>query len=285
MSPRRAGHPPVVAAIAGSDPSGGAGMQADLKTMSALGAYGCAVITALTAQSTRGVTGVHAVPADFVRHQVETLVEDVALDAVKVGMLATADIIGVVAELTATTLTCPVVLDPVMVATSGDRLLDETAVDALRTLIPLVDAVTPNIPEAAALLGSPPATSLDAMRDQATALHAAGARRVLLKGGHSTPEQDRTGAGEVVDVWVDEGGLYEVRGRRVTTSNSHGTGDTLSSALASLLPQRTSWLDAVIEAKAWLTDALAGADALDIGAGPGPVHHFHALWPAIEVGS
>lgn len=267
--------PPVALSIAGSDPSGGAGVQADLKTFSALGAFGTCVLTALTAQSTRGVTAVHEVPLDIVRSQTETLVEDVRVDAVKIGMLSSGALVKTVHEaLTSGPLvSVPVVLDPVMVSTSGSRLLADDAVAALRELLPRADVLTPNIPEAAVLLDEEPATSPGGMTDQAERLLGAGARRVLLKGGHlDGPES--------VDVWLDEEGAVEVRGPRVTTTDTHGTGCTLSSALTALRPRHHGWLPAVREAKDWLTEALRHGASLDIGSGAGPVHHFHeqARW-------
>ncbi len=262
---------PLVATIAGSDPSGGAGIQADLKTFSALGAYGCAVLTALTAQSTQGVTGVHVVPPAFVAQQVRTLVADVRLDAVKIGMLATAETATTVGELISQVITAPVVLDPVMIATSGDRLLSDDAMDAVRALVPLAALITPNLHEAAALLGEPVASDLAGARAQALALRDRGARRVLVKGGH--------GAGDTsVDVFVDADGVHEISAPRIATRNTHGTGCSLSSAIAALLPRRATWLEAVTDAKTWLTHALAAADELRIGSGSGPIHHFHALW-------
>ena len=267
--------PPVALSIAGSDPSGGAGVQADLKTFSALGAFGTCVLTALTAQSTRGVTGVHEVPLDIVRSQIETLVEDVRIDAVKIGMLSSGALVKTVHEaLSAGPLaSVPVVLDPVMVSTSGSRLLADDAVAAVRELLPRADVLTPNVPEAAVLLDEEPATSTRGMAAQAERLLGVGARRVLLKGGHlDGPES--------VDVWVDEEGAVEVRGPRVATTDTHGTGCTLSSALTALRPRHHAWLPAVREAKDWLTEALRHGGALDIGSGPGPVHHFHeqARW-------
>lgn len=264
----------TVLTIAGSDPSGGAGIQADLKTFSALGTYGCAVLTALTAQSTQGVTGVHPVPADFVREQVQTLVADVRLDAVKIGMLGTAEVAEQVGLLVPG-LGCPVVLDPVMVSTAGSRLLDEDAVEQVRLLVPRVDAITPNLPEADVLLGrepSPDPVEPTRMRDQARELQTAlGARRVLLKGGHA-------GGEEAVDVWADGEDVVELRAPRVDTVNTHGTGCTLSSAVVALLARGRPWADAVREAKAWLTHALEHADSLGVGQGPGPVHHFWDRW-------
>ena len=191
---RPAGHPRVVLSIAGSDPSGGAGIQADLKTFAALGAYGCAVITSLTAQSTLGVSGVFPIPARFVREQLDALFADVAVDAVKIGMLANADIAREVAEALDAHRLPIVVLDPVMVATSGDRLLAEDAEAVVREqLLPRADIITPNLPEAAALLGVPPADTPEQCREQARALVRAGARRVLLKGGHLLGDGDPGG--------------------------------------------------------------------------------------------
>jgi hydroxymethylpyrimidine/phosphomethylpyrimidine kinase len=263
----------VALTIAGSDPSGGAGIQADLKTFSALGVYGTSVVTALTAQNTRGVTGVHVVPTEFVTQQLETLVADVRLDAIKIGMLANAGIVGAVADfLQSHDLVDCVVLDPVMVATSGDRLLDDDAVQAVRDLMPLASLITPNLAEAAALLDTRPARNLSDMRLHAIALQELGARRVLIKGGHHEEGP------EAVDLLLDVDGETLLRARRVDTINTHGTGCTLSSALAALRPQRDSWLETALDAKSWLTAALAAADVLEIGQGHGPVHHFHEVW-------
>lgn len=265
--------PPNALTIAGSDPSGGAGVQADLKTFSALGAYGTSVITALTAQNTLGVCGVHQVSVEFVALQLDTLLADVAVDAVKVGMLATAEVADEVGralgrpELAGV----PVVLDPVMVATSGARLLDDDATEAVLALLPLADVITPNLPEAGVLLGSPPPGTRDEMVAAAYALRGLGARRVLLKGGHLAPD---AGAD---DLWLDASGPTWLPTPRIRTRNTHGTGCTLSSALAALRPRSDAWLPAVREAKAWLTAAIAAADRLEVGSGHGPVHHFHEL--------
>jgi len=267
--------PPVALTIAGSDPSGGAGIQADLKTFSALGVYGTSVITALTAQNTAGVTGVHVVPTDFVIQQLETLIADVRLDSIKIGMLANADIVAAVGDFLVHHHHDQVVLDPVMVATSGDRLLDDDAVQAVRELMPLVSLITPNIAEAAALLGTRPARTLPDMRLQARALQELGAPRVLIKGGH------RDDGPDAVDLLLDVDGQVLLRAPRVATVNTHGTGCTLSSALAALRPQRDSWLEAALDAKSYLTAALKAADVLQIGHSPGshgPVHHFHQIW-------
>lgn len=262
---------PVALTIAGSDPSGGAGIQADLKTFSALGAYGCAVLTAATAQSTRGVTGVHPIPPEFVAEQIATLVDDVRLDATKIGMLGSAETAAAVGA-AIPTLGCPVVLDPVMVTTSGSRLLDDDAVDAVRDLLPLADLVTPNLPEAGVLLGHAEASTLDEQRDQARAIRDLGAPRVLLKGGHHAGT-------EAIDAYADENGVRLLRAPRVDTRNTHGTGCTLSSAIAALLPRHENdWPATIRAAKAWLTEALEAGDRLRIGHGPGPVHHFHRWW-------
>lgn len=269
--------PPVALTIAGSDPSGGAGIQADLKTFSALGAYGTAVLTALTAQSTRGVTGVHLVPPDFVRQQLETLVADVRVDAVKIGMLATAGLADTVGAFLVEHPQQVVVLDPVMVATSGDRLLDADATEAVRRLLPLASIVTPNLPEAAVLLGDEPAADVDRLVDQAHALLEAGAVRALVKGGHLT------GDGTSVDVLAGPEGVELLTAPRVDTRNTHGTGCSLSSAIAALRPRSPDWPSAVRSAKAWLTGAIAAADGLAVGTGSGPVHHFYRVWPAADL--
>lgn len=268
--------PPVALTIAGSDPSGGAGIQADLKSFSALGAYGMSVIVALTAQSTQGVTGVHAVPADFVKLQLDTVADDVRIDAVKVGMLGTAELADAVAsgldDLRRRYPGLPIVVDPVMVSTSGSRLLAEDAVAAVKRVLTRASLATPNLPEAAVLLSEPQASDLDGMVDQALRIRSLGPERVLVKGGHGHPD-------EATDVFVDADGTVTIlRGRRIDTANTHGTGCSLSSAIAALTPQRDSWLDAVRDAKDWLTGALEHADSLDIGRGPGPVHHFYRTW-------
>jgi hydroxymethylpyrimidine/phosphomethylpyrimidine kinase len=270
--------PPVALTIAGSDPSGGAGIQADLKTFSALGVYGTSVVTALTAQNTKGVTGIHVVPTEFVTEQLETLVADVRIDAIKIGMLANAAIVTAVGDFLhrfREDHVGYVVLDPVMVATSGDRLLDDDAIKAVRRMMPLASLITPNIAEAAALLNTRPARSLPDMRLHAMALQELGAPRVLIKGGH------RVDGPEAVDLLLDVDGEVLLRAPRVETANTHGTGCTLSAALAALRPQRDSWFEAALDAKTYLTAALQAADTLEIGRGPGghgPVHHFHEYW-------
>jgi hydroxymethylpyrimidine/phosphomethylpyrimidine kinase len=262
----------VALTIAGSDPSGGAGIQADLKTFSALGAYGPAVITALTAQNTQGVTGMHEVPAGFVTQQLETLVADVDVDTVKIGMLANRDTIEAVTAFLAGHTFPHVVLDPVMVATSGDLLLADDATAALRALLPLVSLVTPNLPEAAVLLEAPVAGDVEDMRRQADRIHEKWGTRVLVKGGHLAS------VGDAVDVYSGPEGDSRFSSPWVPTENTHGTGCTLSSALAALRPTRPAWPDTVRDAKAWLTGALRHADTLRIGHGHGPVNHFYDLW-------
>jgi hydroxymethylpyrimidine/phosphomethylpyrimidine kinase len=262
---------PNALTIAGTDPSGGAGIQADLKTFSALGAFGTTVVTALVAQNTQGVDAVHEVPAAFVEQQLDTLFADVRIDAVKIGMLGTADLVRCVAGRLRRFAPAYVVLDPVMVAKSGDRLLAPDAVAAMRDdLLPLVDLVTPNLPEAADLLHEDEAGDEDAMRDQLERL-AKLCRGVLLKGGHldgaSSPDLLRA-----------DGDLTRLSAARVQTTNTHGTGCTLSAAIAALRPQRADWTSAVRDAKDYLTRALQAADRLDVGRGHGPQHHFHAWW-------
>ncbi len=267
-----ASRPPVALTIAGSDPSGGAGIQADLKTFSALGAYGTSVVTALTAQSTQGVTGVHPVPVGFVREQWRTLLSDVQVDAIKIGMLGTAEMADAVHSFLGEGRCDLVVLDPVMVATSGDRLLDEDATEAVRRMLPATSLITPNLAEAAVLLEAEPATSVEERVEQAEALVALGARRALVKGGHLT------GAAESVDVLAGPDGTHRISASWVDTKNTHGTGCTLSSAVAALRPRRASWLEAAQDAKTWLTGALAASDELGVGQGAGPVHHFYDAW-------
>jgi hydroxymethylpyrimidine/phosphomethylpyrimidine kinase len=268
---------PTALTVAGSDPSGGAGIQADLKTFSALGVYGTAVLTALTAQNTRGVTGVHPVPAAFVAQQLHTLLDDVEVHATKLGMLGSAEVVREVAAVLAARRCGPVVCDPVMVATSGDRLIDDDAVDAVRTrLLPLADLVTPNAPEAAALLGTAAATDVDGLHEQALALLDLGPGAVLLKGGH-------LGGEDSVDVLATATGTTETRRPRLATSATHGTGCTLSSAVAALAARAggpPDWPVLVDRARDYLHRALAEGATLAIGSGHGPVHHFAGIWPA-----
>ncbi len=273
MGTRPAGRQaPVALSIAGSDPSGGAGIQGDLKTFSALGAYGTAVITALTAQNTREVSGIHLVPADFVAQQLHALVADIQVDAIKIGMLGSAEVAQTVAAFLVEHPHEVVVLDPVMFATSGDRLLAAGGVEALHRLLPLVSLVTPNLPEAARLLRCEVAGDIGEMHDQARRLMDAGAVRVLLKGGHAESDTD------AIDVFVGPEGEQVLRAQRIATRNTHGTGCALASAIAVLRLQRAGWVEAVAAAKAWVTTAIGAADALQVGEGRGPVHQLHQLW-------
>lgn len=261
-----------VLSIAGSDPSGGAGIQADLKTFSARGVYGMAALTALTAQNTQGVTGVHTVPPDFVAAQIRAVFADVRVDAVKIGMIANAEIAMAVAEVLARHRGMPIVLDPVMIAKGGAPLLAKEAVAALaRHLLPLATLLTPNLPEAAALLGEAEARDRATMQDQARRLCALGPEAVLVKGGH-------LGTDESPDVLAIGPEVHWFEGMRTTTKNTHGTGCTLSSAIAAELAKGHSPQQAIATAKLYLAGAVAAAGDLTVGAGHGPVHHFHDIW-------
>jgi hydroxymethylpyrimidine/phosphomethylpyrimidine kinase len=262
----------IALTIAGSDSSGGAGIQADLKTFAALGVYGASAITALTAQNTQGVEAVLVVPPDFVARQIKVVARDLNIGAVKIGMLATGEIIEAVAGELETLPGVPVVLDPVMVAASGDILLDEDAIDTLRTvLLPRATLVTPNLPEAAKLLGEAEAKDERAMSDQAIALRRLGAKAVLIKGGHAEGDQ-------AVDILIDDEGELRLEAPRIPTGNTHGTGCTLSSAVAAELAKGASLREAAARAKAYVSAAIAAADQLEIGQGTGPVHHFYRWW-------
>jgi len=263
---------PIAVTIAGSDSGGGAGIQADLKTFSALGVYGASVITALTAQNTQGVAAIYDVPPEFVAAQIDAVFSDLAVGAVKIGMLARAPVITAVAAGVDRWKQSQVVLDPVMVATSGDRLLAPDAIDVLKKeLLSRARIVTPNLPEAAALLDTQPAATEAEMRAQGERLLALGAQAVLMKGGH--------GAGaESVDLLVDRTGATRLAVPRVATKNTHGTGCTLSSAIAAGLAKGQDLATAVRAAKDYVTAAIAAADRLAVGKGHGPVHHFHAVW-------
>ena len=261
-----------ILSIAGSDPSGGAGIQADLKTFAARGTYGMAVLTALTAQNTRGVSGVHLVPPDFVAAQIAGVFSDIRVDAVKIGMIASAQIAEAVATALSPNRGVPIVLDPVMVAKGGASLLAREAVEALtRRLLPLATVLTPNLPEAAALLGEPEALDRAGMADQASRLLALGPKAVLLKGGHLP-------GAESPDVLATPNRLRWFEGVRVLTRNTHGTGCSLSSALAAELGKGRALADAVAAAKGFVAGAVRASDALTVGSGHGPLHHFHALW-------
>jgi hydroxymethylpyrimidine/phosphomethylpyrimidine kinase len=263
---------PVALTIAGSDSGGGAGIQADLKTFAALGVYGASVITAVTAQNTNGVAAIHEVPPAFVTAQMDAVLSDLTVNAVKIGMLGnTATIAAVAAGLDRYRQT-NVVLDPVLAATSGERLLAADAVEALRTeLMPRALLITPNLVEAARLLGEPEAADETAMKLQAERLVADGANAVLLKGGHGRGE-------ESVDILVSRNGITRFAARRIAARNTHGTGCTLASAIASGLAKGQELVTAVQAAKDYVTAAIAAADRVAVGHGRGPLHHFHAWW-------
>lgn len=262
-----------VLSIAGTDPSGGAGISADLKTFSALGVYGTAVITAVVAQNTRGVDAVQQLSGEFVEQQLVTLLDDVRIDAVKVGMLGTVDVVQAVASVLKRYELPYVVLDPVMVAKSGDRLLAADAVRALREdLLPVCDLVTPNLPEAADLLGEEEAADEAEMHAQLERLTEL-TRGALLKGGHLQGVSS-------VDLLYMDGKFTRLAAPRITTTNTHGTGCTLSAAIAALRPQHSDWTTAVALAKGYLTGAIAASGQLDVGSGHGPTHHFHSVWPS-----
>jgi hydroxymethylpyrimidine/phosphomethylpyrimidine kinase len=263
---------PIALTIAGSDSSGGAGIQADLKTFAALGVYGASVITALTAQNTRGVSGIHPVPAPFVAAQMDAVFGDLDVKAVKIGMVAELATIATIAAALARWSPVHIVLDPVMVATSGDPLLSADAVAGLRTkLIPRATLITPNLPEAAALLREPVASGEAAIARQGERLLALGCPAVLIKGGHGQ-------GAESIDYLISGSGTIALPGPRIATDNTHGTGCALSSAIAAFLAKGEALETAVRHAKAWITAAIAAADRLDVGHGHGPIHHFHRFY-------
>jgi hydroxymethylpyrimidine/phosphomethylpyrimidine kinase len=260
---------PIALTIAGSDSSGGAGIQADLKTFAAFGVYGASVITALTAQNTRGVSGIHPVPAEFVTAQLDAVLDDLDVKAVKIGMVAQLSTIEAVAAALSRRPPKPVVLDPVMAATSGDRLISADALTRLRdNLIPLASLVTPNLPEAAALLEESVASDEATIASQGRRLLALGARAVLIKGGHGR-------GAESIDYLFAGDDIVVLRTLRLATVNTHGTGCSLSSAIAAGLAKGETLEAAVREAKTWITAAIAAADRLGVGHGHGPIHHFH----------
>jgi hydroxymethylpyrimidine/phosphomethylpyrimidine kinase len=285
-APARNGTPgriPRVLSIAGTDPTGGAGIQADLKSIAANGGYGMAVVTALVAQNTHGVRSVHVPPVAFLTEQLRAVSDDVQIDAVKIGMLADAHVIRAVSDWLCQVNPPVVVLDPVMIATSGDRLLDEDAETALRELLALVHIVTPNIPELAILAGEPEAAGWSDVLRQAERVAATHGVLVLAKGGHL--------AGDAVpDALVGGATVREFPGARIDTANTHGTGCSFSSAVATRVatsavgraasdaPTMAEWADAVAESKRWLTESITHADELAVGSGHGPINHFAGLW-------
>jgi hydroxymethylpyrimidine/phosphomethylpyrimidine kinase len=263
---------PVALTIAGSDASGGAGIQADLKTFAALGVFGASVITALTAQNTRGVTGIHLVPPEFVAAQIDAVFSDLDVRAVKIGMVAQRATIASIVDALQRWSPVAIVLDPVMVATSGDRLLAPEAVAALReSLIPRAAILTPNLPEAAALLDEPVASSAAEIESQGLRLLALGCPAVLIKGGHG-------GGSDSVDYLVSAAGTLALSAPRSPTRNTHGTGCSLSSAIAAGLARGCDLETAVRDAKTFVSAAIAAADRFSVGHGHGPIHHFHRYY-------
>ncbi|MFU8882263.1 MAG: bifunctional hydroxymethylpyrimidine kinase/phosphomethylpyrimidine kinase [Rhodobacterales bacterium] len=264
----------IALTIAGSDSGGGAGIQADIKSFSALGVYGASVITALTAQNTRAVTMVEPASPAMIAAQIAAVFDDLDIRAVKLGMLGGAEAIHTVAD-GLRGRAVPVVLDPVMVAKSGDALLPDDAIASLiEALLPRADLLTPNLPEAARLLGCDAAQDVAGMQEQGHALLALGPRAVLMKGGHA--------AGDTcTDLLITANGTLRLTAPRRTTANTHGTGCTLSAAIAAGLAQGLDMDDAVRRAHGYLQGAIAAADLLHVGQGHGPVHHFHAVWPHV----
>jgi hydroxymethylpyrimidine/phosphomethylpyrimidine kinase len=270
---------PIALTIAGSDSGGGAGIQADLKTFSALGVYGASVITALTAQNTQGVTGIHDTPPEFIAAQIDAVFSDLDIRAVKIGMVSRPEAIAAIVDGLKRFKPAHVVLDPVMVATSGDRLLSPDAIDLLRTrLIPCATIITPNLPEAAALLDLPVATTETEIEGQGRKLLSLGCAAVLIKGGHGEGP-------ESVDFLVDGTSNLRLAAPRTRTKNTHGTGCTLSSAIAAGLAKGEPLEAAARNAKAYVSAAIAAADRLDVGKGHGPVHHFYAFERGAAVSS
>ena len=261
--------PPIAMTIAGSDSGGGAGIQADLKTFAALGVYGTSVLTAITAQNTQGVTGIHEVPVELVKAQMEAVISDIGADAVKTGMLSSTELITAVSEEVRRLGLNTLVVDPVMVAKGGDRLLREDAVEALRTkLLPLATVVTPNGPEAEVLTGVR-VRSPEEARVAAKRIVEMGAGSVVVKGGHLT-------GGEAIDIFYDGTGFRELSAPRIDTKNTHGTGCTFASAIAAGLAKGLALEEAVGQAKEYVTEAIRAN--LDVGHGHGPLNHFYRLW-------
>ena len=264
----------IAVTIAGSDSGGGAGIQADLKTFSALGVYGASVLTALTAQNTLGVKAVHDVPEDFVRAQMDAVFADLQVNAVKIGMLSQSATIRTVASGLQAHAGLPIVLDPVMVAASGDPLIADEAISTLvEALVPMAKLITPNLHEAARLTGGNIAAGKRDMEIQAEQLMRTGPRAVLIKGGHGD-------GGTSDDFLLTERAGQWFSGPRLDTANTHGTGCTLSSAIAAGLAKGLDLESAVAQAKEYISAVIAAADTLSIGSGHGPVHHFHQFWSA-----
>lgn len=282
MAPERS--IPNILSIAGTDPTGGAGIQADLKSFAAFRGYGMCVVTALVAQNTEGVREIHVPPVEFLRAQLEAVTDDVAVDAVKIGMLGTAEIVETVASwwdetFSGGSIPRPVlVVDPVMVATSGDRLLQREAEQALQGLLPRADLVTPNVPELALLAGAEPASDTEELLRQAATVADAHQCAVLAKGGHLIAGDQVTDTLVFPAFQGHRPESVSVSGPRVATRNTHGTGCSVSAAFATLGARGYSWESALGVVKEWMTAALQGADQLDVGAGHGPIHHFAHQW-------
>lgn len=263
---------PIVLTIAGSDSGGGAGIQADIKAISATGSYACSAITAITSQNTLGVSAIFPIPLAHIESQLDAIFSDINISAVKIGMLADSDIIKIVADKLRQYQPKFVVLDPVMIATSGDLLLQENAINTLkRELFPLVNIITPNLPEAAALTGLPVPQNETDMLSMVSALRALNTNTVLLKGGHLSDQMDS------LDLLITEHSVKRFSAPRINTQNTHGTGCTLSSAIASYLAKGNSLYGAVSKAKSYISQAILQADQLNIGKGHGPVNHFFVM--------
>ena len=263
---------PVALTIAGSDTIAGAGIQADLKTFAALGVYGTTAITALTAQNTKGVSAINEAPADFVKRQIDAVMSDLPVAAVKIGMTASQPIIEVIAERLSHWQAKNVVLDPVMIATSGDRLLADGAIEAMRTtLMPRATLVTPNLPEAAALLDEKVVLTEDDIADQGRRILKFGVPAVLIKGGHGEGPSS-------IDYLITANGVVSFAAPRIDTKNVHGTGCTLSSAIAAGLAKGEGLEAAIGQAKDYVSAAIANADRLQLSHDHGPIHHFHAFY-------
>jgi len=262
-----------VLTIAGSDSGGGAGIQADLKSFSAMGCYGMSVITALTAQNTIGVTGIHPVPPSFVEKQMEAVLSDIGVDAVKIGMLYSAELIQTVAQVLKKYKIDKIVLDPVMVAQSGDKLLQDDAIEAIKIhLMPLSRVVTPNLPEASVLLDRK-LHGIEDIKKGAKDLSRYGSRSVLIKGGHSNDNDSNDFL-----YLAKEDRFVVLKGKRIKTRNNHGTGCTLSSAIASCMAKGCKIEEAVVKAKTFINEAIRAGSQYKIGHGHGPVHHFFKFW-------
>ena len=271
---------PNVLSIAGSDPSGGAGIQGDLKTFAALGVHGCAVVSLLTAQNTRELTGVLPTPPEFVSLQLRAVFDDIEIHAVKVGALGNASVVGAVADALRAHGATNVVVDPVLCSSTGRSLLDGKGLAALRReLLPLATVVTPNAPEIGALLGTRAPGTLADVREAVRRLHADGAAHVLVTGGHVDDGDD------CVDVLYDGVHVHEIRVRRVATVAAHGTGCALSSAIAAFLARGYDVLRACTEAQRFVVAAIAARSRLMVGRGAGPLHHLDALWRAGAAGA